>query len=112
MISYHVCLFSRIFRVRKNGGIVCITSLRNRIKFGLFGMFPDNNPEHRYYFDVRRLYNIVSNAGYEVEKMTTKFTNIIHKGKEFSKLENYMLFWFAKVFKNSGDTIFAVIRPK
>ena len=41
--------------LNSNGKVLITTpntpSLRNRLKFGLFGIFPDNNPEHKYYFD-------------------------------------------------------------
>ena len=87
-------------------------SLRNRLKFGLFGIFPDNNAEHKYYFDRKRFLKIVSKAEYKIIYFETKFTNLFLKNNIITKMENLSLFWFNKVFKNSGDTIFAVISQK
>ena len=99
------------------GGKVLITtpnmpSLRNRLKFGLLGIFPDNNPEHKYYFDFKRFSNVASDAGYEIFSFNSRFTNILLKSKLSAYLENVILFWFAYLFPKSGDTIFAVIGPR
>ncbi len=99
------------------GGRVVITapnmpSLGNRLKFGLLGVFPDNNPEHTYYFDFRRFSKVVLNADYQILYFSTQFTNVVQKSKLFSYVEHILLFWFTYLFSRSGDTIFAVIRPK
>ena len=86
-------------------------SLRNRLKFGLFGVFPDNNPEHHYYFDVRRFHYITTQANYEILYKCTRFTNILQKTKLISLIESALLFWFSLFFSKSGDTLFAIIRP-
>ena len=101
----------------KSKGKVVITtpnmpSLRNRLKFGLFGVFPDNNPEHLYYFDYRRFIRVVTDAGYRISDFKTKFTNLILKSAMVSVIENLIFFWFTLLFKKSGDTIFAVILPE
>ena len=86
-------------------------SLRNRLKFGLFGIFPDNNPEHMYYFDYRRFFRVVTDSGYRVSYFKTKFTNLMWKSGPVSVIEDILLFWFTILFKRSGDTIFAIICP-
>ena len=86
-------------------------SLRNRLKFALLGIFPDNNPEHKYYFDYKRLSSVISAAGYEIVYFTTNFTNITLKSKMISYFESFLLFWFTLIAPKSGDTIFAVISP-
>lgn len=87
-------------------------SLRNRLKFGLFGIFPDNNPEHKYLFDRKRFLKIVTKAEYKIIYFETRFTNLYLKTNIITKIENFSLFWFNKLFKYSGDAIFAIISPK
>ena len=101
----------------QNGRIVLTTpnmpSLRNRIKFGMFGIFPDNNPEHKFYFDYRRFSHTIMFAGFELDYFETKFTNIQNKVKTIAWLEDVLLSsWFPYIFPKSGDTIFAIISPK
>lgn len=86
-------------------------SLVSRLKFALLGIFPDNNPEHKYYFDFRRFSRVVSDAGYETLYFDTRFTNIFAKSRPVAYIEHILLFWFSLIFPKSGDTIFAVISP-
>ena len=86
--------------------------LRNRLQFGLLGIFPDNNPEHKYYFDFRRFSKVVSDAGYEICHFSTHFTNILGEFKAVAILESILLFWFTSLFPKSGDIILSVIHPK
>lgn len=101
--------------LKPNGRIFISTpnmpSLRNRLKFGLFGVFPDNNAEHKYYFDYTRISKVIAEAGYELISFKTCFTNLTAKSKSLAMIENILLFWFPCLFKRSGDTIFAVISP-
>jgi 2-polyprenyl-3-methyl-5-hydroxy-6-metoxy-1,4-benzoquinol methylase len=87
-------------------------SLRNRLKFALLGIFPDNNPEHKYYFDRKRFSKIVTKAEYKIIYFETRFTNLYLKTNIITQMENFGLFWFNKLFKYSGDAIFAIISPK
>lgn len=87
-------------------------SLVNRLKFALLGIFPDNNPEHKYYFDFRRFSRVVSNAGYEILYFDTRYTNIFTKSRLVAYIEHIFLFWVSLIFLKSGDTIFAVISPQ
>jgi len=112
---------TRVLRDIKNllspAGKVVITtpnmpSLRNRLKFGLLGIFPDNNPEHKYYFDFKKLSHVVSDTGYEIHYFSTRFTDTLTKSKFTAWLEHVVLFWFTYLFPKSGATIFAVIGPK
>jgi hypothetical protein len=53
--------------ILKPNGKILITafllpSLKNRIKFVLIIIFPDNNPEHKYYFDKKRFYKLATKA--------------------------------------------------
>ena len=112
-----VRILNDIKKILNPSGRVLVTtpnmpSLRNRLTFGLFGVFPDNNPEHKYYFDHRRFKTVVSNARYDLLYFKTSFTNIIHKTKLFSHFESIILSWFTILFPKSGDTIFAIISPK
>jgi hypothetical protein len=100
----------------KPNGKILITvpntpSLRNRLKFGLFGIFPDNNPEHKYYFDHKRFSEIAAMSGYNIVYYNTKFTNLCLKSEMITHIENFIFFWFSALFKNSGDSIFAIIAP-
>jgi 2-polyprenyl-3-methyl-5-hydroxy-6-metoxy-1,4-benzoquinol methylase len=100
----------------KPGGNIVITvpnmpSLRNRLKFGLLGIFPDNNPEHKFYFDYRRFSKIISDAGFIIDCFTTRFINVVLQTRSLAIIENLVLFWFSYLFPKSGDTIFAVIIP-
>ena len=109
-------ILKKIKNILKTDGKILITvpnmpSLRNRIKFGLVGIFPDNNPEHKYYFDKRRFYETATKAEYIVFYFDTKFTHLHLKSSIITKIENFILFWFSKLFKYSGDSIFAIIKP-
>jgi 2-polyprenyl-3-methyl-5-hydroxy-6-metoxy-1,4-benzoquinol methylase len=101
--------------LKKNGKILITTpnmpSVRNRLKFGIFGIFPDNNPQHKYYFDYKRLSEVVSEAGYDILYFKTKFVNIMANSELITKIENILFFGVNKIFKLSGDVIFAVISP-
>jgi len=87
-------------------------SLRNRLKFGLFGIFPDNNPEHKFYFDFRRFLKVVSDARYQVLYIRSRFTHLFATSEIVAYIENLMTSWFSYFFSKSGDTLFAVILPK
>lgn len=99
--------------IKPNGKILItvpnIPSLRNRIKFGLLGIFPDNNPEHKYHFDPMRFSRIIEQTGFRIIHFDTIFTNLFLGGNVITNIENTCLFWFNKLFKNSGDTIVAII---
>lgn len=100
-----------------NGRVVITTpnmpSLRNRIKFGIFGIFPDNNPEHKFYFDYKRFFKVILTANFELNYFETKYTNIQYSSKSIARIEDILLSsWFPFLFPNSGDTIFAIISPK
>ena len=95
-------------------GIVIITTpnmpgLHNRLKFGLLGVFPDNNPEHRYYFDHRRFKNVTHKAGFNIALFETCFTNLLMKGFIMTHIENILFGWYSKLFKKSGDTLCAIL---
>lgn len=109
-------ILKKLKKILKPNGRIIITvpnspSLRSRLKFGLLGIFPDNNPEHKYYFDRRRFCEVVSKSGYNIFYFTTKYTNLYLKTTTITYIENIALFWFSKLFKNSGDSIFAIITP-
>jgi len=86
-------------------------SLRNRLKFGLMGIFPDNNPEHKYHFDKMRFSEIIEQTGFKIDYFDTIFTNLFLGGSLITKIEDLCLCWFSKLFKYSGDTIVAIISP-
>lgn len=107
----------KIKHLLKPEGKVVVTvpnmpGLRNRLKFGILGIFPDNNLEHKYHFDFRRFSEVVSAADYELLHFNTRFTNVFQTSKFISMVEDILLLWFSFVFPKSGDTIFAVISPK
>ena len=87
-------------------------SFRNRLKFGILGIFPDNFREHKYYFDFRRFKDIISRTDFEIVHLKSKFTNIECKSAVMARLEDIFLFWFTRLFPQSGDTIFAVLSYK
>jgi SAM-dependent methyltransferase len=101
--------------LKSNGKVMISTpnmpSLRNRLKFGLSGVFPDNNPEHLSYFDYCRFSKVATDAGYRISDFKTRFTNLILKSATVSVIEDLIFFWFTLIFKKSGDTIVAVIYP-
>ncbi len=99
------------------GGSVVITtpnmpSLRSRLKFAIFGIFPDNNPEHKYYFDYTRFSQVVKESGYIISYIKTKFTNVFCLSEFVSYIESVLLFWFTLLSPKSGDTLIAIIYPK
>ncbi len=103
--------------LRPNGRVVITTpnmpSLRNRIKFGTLGIFPDNNPEHKFYFDYKRFSKVILSANFELNYFETKYTNIQYSSKIIARIEDLILSsWFTYLFPNSGDTIFAIISPQ
>jgi 2-polyprenyl-3-methyl-5-hydroxy-6-metoxy-1,4-benzoquinol methylase len=112
-----VGILVKMKRQLKPDGFIVITtpnmpSLRNRLQFGLLGIFPDNNPEHKFYFDRRRFMHVVGSAGFRPCFFETCFTNLVMQGRLLTRLENLLLFWFPKVFRNSGDTLCAVIQAE
>jgi 2-polyprenyl-3-methyl-5-hydroxy-6-metoxy-1,4-benzoquinol methylase len=112
-----VDVLKQVEKILAPDGLVIITtpnmpSLRNRLQFGLLGIFPDNNPEHKYYFDHRRFKDTVVKAGYHMAYFDTCFTNLVMKGYLITQVENILLGWFTKLFKKSGDTLCAVLRKE
>jgi len=112
-----VDVLEQVGQILTPGGLVIITtpnmpSLRNRLQFGLLGVFPDNNPEHKYYFDHRRFKDVAVKAGYHMVYFDTCFTNLVMEGYVVTRVENILLGWFTKLFKKSGDTLCAVLRKE
>jgi 2-polyprenyl-3-methyl-5-hydroxy-6-metoxy-1,4-benzoquinol methylase len=112
-----ISILKKIKGLLKGTGRVVVTvpnmpSLRNRLKFGLFGIFPDNNPEHKYYFDFKRFRKVANEAGFKVSYWRTSFTYIFHTSKLSSLFQRVLLFWFVFLFPKSGDILFAVLSPK
>jgi 2-polyprenyl-3-methyl-5-hydroxy-6-metoxy-1,4-benzoquinol methylase len=110
-------ILKKLTEILKPNGKILITvpnmpSLRNRLKFGLLGVFPDNNPEHKYHFDRKRFFKVVKRAEYRIIYFDTLFTNLYLKSNIITKIENFSLLWFNKLFKHSGDTILSIISPK
>ena len=99
-----------------NGKVIITTpnmpSMRNRLKFGIIGTFPDNFSDHKYYFDFRRFKAVISKTNYEILFLNSKFTNIECKSALTAQLEDIFLFWFTWLFPKSGDTIFAILSCK
>lgn len=87
-------------------------SLRNRLKFGLLGIFPDNNPEHKYYFDCHRFQKVSKAAGYKITYMRTSFTDIFLQSKLISLFQRVLFFWVSLLFPKSGDTLFVILDTK
>jgi 2-polyprenyl-3-methyl-5-hydroxy-6-metoxy-1,4-benzoquinol methylase len=109
-----VDVLMEVKKVLLPGGIVIITTpnmpgLHNRLKFGLLGVFPDNNPEHKYYFDHRRFKSVTSKAGFNIASFETCFTNLLMRGFITTHIENILLGWYSILFKKSGDTLCAVL---
>lgn len=105
---------NRVAKLLAPGGKVFITtpnmpSLRNRLKFGLFGVFPDNNPEHLFYFDARRFRKVIDQTPFVIERFETRYTRLVLNQGISESLDNFWLGWFSKCFRRSGDSIFAVL---
>ena len=100
----------------ENGKMIITTpnmpSLNNRLKFFILGVFPDNNPEHKYYFDNRRFKNVVDETDLMIEWFETRYANLQTSSGLLTSLQNALLGWFPKLFRNSGNTIFAVLSNK
>lgn len=98
-----------------NGRIIItapnMPNLRNRLKFGLLGIFPDNNPEHKFYFDFPRLQKVVKDAGYQMLYFRTRFTHLFAGSERAAQLEHFVTAWFSYVFSKSGDSLFAILSP-
>ena len=97
----------------KDGKIILTTpnmpSLNNRLKFFFLGIFPDNNPEHKFYFDNRRLKEVVNETNFAIEFFETRYANLQNPSIFLTSLENVFLGWIPKLFRESGNTIFAVL---
>jgi hypothetical protein len=103
-----LCLGERVVLTTRN-----MPSLRNRIKFGALGIFPDNNPEHKFYFSDKRFSKVILSAGYELNYFKTKFASLQYISKNIAFIKDILLSsWFTYLFPNSGDTIFAIISSK
>jgi len=99
--------------LNKEGKIIITTpnmlSLNNRLKFFLLGIFPDNNPEHKFYFDNRRLKEVIDETNFIIKFFETRYANLQIPSVFLISLENVFLGWFPRVFRKSGNTIFAVL---
>ena len=97
----------------KDGKIILTTpnmpSLNNRLKFFFLGIFPDNNPEHKFYFDNRRLKEVVDETNFVIEFFETRYANLQNPSIFLTSLENVFLGWVPKLFRQFGNTIFAVL---
>ena len=87
-------------------------SFRNRLKFFFFGVFPDNYSEHKYYFDYHRLKDVVSKTNFKIESFETRYADLPIKWPRLNIIVSTVLGWFVKLFRKSGDTIFAVLSLK
>ena len=110
-------MLRKVGQLLKPGGRVILTtpnmpSLQNRLKFGLLGRFPDNNREHRYYFDDRRLREVVNQTPFQMVCFETRYTNLQTRFGWLTVLENVCLGWFWRLFRRSGDTIFTVLAKR
>jgi hypothetical protein len=77
-------------------------SLRNRLQFGLLGVLPDNNPEHKYYFDHRYFKDVAFKAGFHMVYFDTSFTNLVMKGYVITRAENILLACILNCLKNQA----------
>lgn len=97
----------------KDGKIIITTpnmpSLNSRLRFLLLGTFPDNNPEHKFYFDNRRFKEVVDETNFMIEFFETRYANLPTPSVFLTSLEDVFLGWFPKLFRKSGNTIFAVL---
>lgn len=114
----HFCepreILQKIKRLLAKEGNVVITApnmpcLSNRLKFGLLGVFPDNNPEHKYYFDRRRFCELIEGTGFKIRYFATRYANFQPFWLPLTIIENVLFGWFPKVFSDSGNTLFAVL---
>jgi hypothetical protein len=76
------------------------------------GIFPDNNPEHLFYFDFRRLRKVVSDSNFVVETMYTRFCNVFQLSFGFCTAQDFLFGWIPRVFPKLGDNIFEVVHCK
>ena len=112
-----VCILKEVKCLLNASGSVIITvpnmpSLRNRLKFGFLGIFPDNNPEHKFYFDYYRFKKVSHEAGFKISSWKTSFTDVFYISTFLSLFQKVLLFWFTFLFPKSGDSLIVVISPE
>ena len=99
--------------LNEDGKIILTTpnmpSLNNRLKFFFLGVFPDNNPEHKFYFDNHRLKEVIDGTNLIIKFFETRYANLQTSSVFLTSLENVFFGWFPKLFPKSGNTIFAVL---
>ncbi len=55
-----------------------MASLRSRLKLLLLGMFPDHNPEHRYYYTRRRFREMLARSPFEMVRARTIVPTLVN----------------------------------
>ncbi len=100
--------------VKDDGCIVLSTpnmpTVRNRIKFGLFGVFPDNFPQHKAYFDKRRFHEMVDRTGWRIIYFKTRFGKLFENPPAwFARVDRTVMAALNALVGNSGTIIFAVL---
>ena len=88
-------------------------TIRNRLKFGIFGVFPDNFLQHRSYFDGRRFREMLDRTAWRIEFFETRFAKMAESPPAFwaiiDRTVMQMLSWLVP---GSGSTIISVLTRK
>jgi 2-polyprenyl-3-methyl-5-hydroxy-6-metoxy-1,4-benzoquinol methylase len=87
-----------------------MASLRSRLKLLLLGMFPDHNPEHRYYYTVRRFREMLAQSPFELVRARTIVPALFYNLGPFTFLDRAFWGGINAVVGGLGENLLAVGR--
>ena len=89
-----------------------MASLRARLKLSLLGMFPDHNPEHRYFYTCRRFREMVARTRFEVLACRTIVPTLFYNLGPLTRLERGFWSGVNGVLGGLGENLLALCRLK
>jgi len=87
-----------------------MASLRSRLKLLLLGMFPDHNPEHRYYYTRRRFREMLARSPFELVRARTIVPALFYDLGPFTFLDRAFWRGINSVVGGLGENLLVVGR--
>jgi len=107
-------LLNKLTPFLNEGGLMLLTvpnmpSLKGRLKFSFLGIFPDNDPNHHFYYDEKRLRQILKQTSLSIQCLKIRFFYLFSYFGADSLLRKFLVGVLNRIFSNLGDTIVAVL---
>jgi 2-polyprenyl-3-methyl-5-hydroxy-6-metoxy-1,4-benzoquinol methylase len=87
-----------------------MASLRSRLKLLLLGMFPDHNPEHRYYYTRRRFREMLAKSPFEMVRARTVVPALVNNLGPLTILDRTFWRGVNTVARGIGENLLVVGR--